>query len=97
MLEKDVERYLVRKIRAAGGRALKFESPGCTGVPDRMILMPGGHISFAELKRPRKTERARQIYVQSELRRLGFTVYSTVDSFERVDQLLMEVTNGEDL
>ena len=34
-----------------GGVAYKFVSPGNSGVPDRIILMPGGKIYFVELKR----------------------------------------------
>lgn len=34
-----------------GGVAYKFVSPGNSGVPDRIILMPGGQVYFVELKR----------------------------------------------
>lgn len=84
MLEKEIERFLVDRIKALGGLCLKFESPGYTGVPDRMILLPGGCVSFVELKQPGKRERPRQVIVQKRLRELGFTVYSTVDSMDKV-------------
>ena len=38
MLEKDLERKLVRAVRESGGLALKFVSPGMAGVPDRLLL-----------------------------------------------------------
>lgn len=41
-MEKAVEAYLRKCVKAAGGLALKLVSPGQTGVPDRLILMPGG-------------------------------------------------------
>ena len=66
---------------------LKFESPGFTGVPDRIILMPGGEAFFVELKAPGKTERPRQEYVQQQFRRLGFIVISSVDSEEGIDRV----------
>lgn len=50
MLEKDIEKVLVSSIRAEGGRAYKFTSPGNAGVPDRMVCLPGGFIAFVELK-----------------------------------------------
>lgn len=50
MLEKDIEARLVRGVKALGGKAYKFVSPGNIGVPDRMIVLPGGKIIFAELK-----------------------------------------------
>lgn len=79
-LEKVIERKLRDGVKKLGGGAqcLKFESPGTSGVPDRMILLPGGRVVFVELKQVGKQERMRQTYVQSQMRRLGFTVFSTV-------------------
>ena len=50
MLEKDVEKKLIRGIKKLGGRAYKWVSPGNAGVPDRIIIMPEGRIYFVELK-----------------------------------------------
>ena len=50
-LEKHVEALLVTGVKRMGGLAYKFVSPGNSGVPDRIILMPGGKIYFVELKR----------------------------------------------
>ena len=50
MLEKEIEKKLVEGIRRLGGRAYKWVSPGSNGVPDRIIVMPGGRILFVELK-----------------------------------------------
>lgn len=90
MWENYYENKLRRKIRALGCGAvcLKFVSPGYTGVPDRIILLPGGHVIFVELKQPGKVERERQRYVQSVLRRLGFDVFSAVDSDARIDEVV---------
>lgn len=66
---------------------LKFESPGMSGVPDRVILLPGGHTVFVELKQPGKRERARQEYVQQKIRDAGFAVFSGVDSPEKIRQV----------
>lgn len=48
--EKHLERVLVRRVQAAGGVAYKFVSPARRGVPDRLIVLPGGRVFFAELK-----------------------------------------------
>ncbi len=88
MLEKQIEARLRNRIKAIGGICFKFESPGYTGVPDRLILLPGGTVVFAELKAPGKLERRRQCYVQSRIRKLGFTVWSGVDSYQAVDALV---------
>lgn len=52
MLEKHIESKLRKKVKELGGRAYKFVSPGNSGVPDRLIVLPNGKIGFAELKRP---------------------------------------------
>ena len=88
MLERDIEKKLVRPIRDLCGRCLKFETPGFTGVPDRIILLPGAHIVFVETKHPGKKERARQVYVHGLLRAMGFTVYSTIDSVVKVAAII---------
>ena len=88
MLEKEIERHLRDSVRALGGLCLKLVCPGFTGVPDRLVLLPGGALCFAELKRPGQVERQRQSFVQQRLRRLGFAVFSSVDSWAKVDDVL---------
>ena len=79
MLERDVESRFRKAVEACGCRCLKFVSPGFAGVPDRIVLIPGGKICFVELKAPGKRERPRQRYVQGLLRKMGFEVFSSVD------------------
>lgn len=88
-LESSIERQLKRTVEGLEDKimCLKFESPGMSGVPDRVILLPGGHIVFVELKQPGKHERARQEYVQQKIRDAGFTVFSGVDSPEKIRQV----------
>ena len=50
--ESAVERRLVSGVKARGGLCWKFVSPGMSGVPDRIVLLPGARIVFVELKRP---------------------------------------------
>ena len=50
MLEKEIEKRLCDGVKKLGGYAYKFTSPGNDGVPDRMVIMPGGDITFVELK-----------------------------------------------
>lgn len=88
MLERDIETKLIRPVRKLGGLCLKFELPGFTGLPDRIILLPGPHVVFVETKQPGKTERARQEYVHGLLRKMGFTVYSTIDSAVKVAAII---------
>lgn len=90
MLERDIERRLIAPVKALGGVCWKFETPGYTGVPDRIILLPGGIVRFVETKQPGKKERPRQRFVHSLLRSLGFTVYSTVDSVEKISAIIAD-------
>lgn len=98
MTESYIENKLRTKIKAlkCGALCLKFVSPGFMGVPDRIILLPGAKVIFAELKKPKETERARQKYVHHLLRGLGFDVFSSVDSLEKVNLIVercIEVVN----
>ena len=88
ILEKEIERKLRDGVKDLGGLCLKLVCPGFTGVPDRMILLRGGVIAFAELKRPGQRERQRQAYVQHRLRKMGFIVFSAVDSWVAVEGIL---------
>lgn len=74
MNEKKIEKKLRVEIEKLGGLAIKLQSQYYTGLPDRMILMPQGRISFAEIKTTGKKTTARQAIVHGELRDLGFKV-----------------------
>ena len=50
MREKHIEQKLTSKVNAMGGMAIKFTSPGLDGLPDRLILLPGGMVAFVEVK-----------------------------------------------
>jgi hypothetical protein len=52
MLERDIEKYLVKCVAQAGGKAFKFVSPSNRGVSDRIVCLPDGTTHFIELKRP---------------------------------------------
>jgi len=86
--ECSVETRLRQRCRQEGFLCFKFVSPGVTGVPDRIILLHNGRVVFVELKAPGKRERARQKYVQECLRVYGFKVMSSVDSYDRVEEVI---------
>ena len=90
MNEKDIESRLRKDVKAAGGLALKFVSPGYAGVPDRVVLMPGGMMCFAELKAPGKVMRPLQMKRKKQLESLGFKV-CCIDSIEQIKDLINEM------
>ena len=51
--EANVERSFCKRLREAGCLVYKFVSPGNDGVPDRIVVMPGGRVIFVELKTER--------------------------------------------
>ena len=50
MREKQIEAKLTQAAKMLGGVAPKFVSPGYDGMPDRIVLLPGGHMAFVEVK-----------------------------------------------
>ena len=81
--EKQIEQYLVKRVKEMGGKAYKFVSPGNAGVPDRLVCLPGGRIVFVELKAPGKKPTPLQLVKHRELQNLGFKVL-VIDSKEVV-------------
>lgn len=90
MREKQIEQKLVQSVRKSGGMCLKFVSPNFDGMPDRLILLPGGKIAFAELKAPGKKPRPLQLARHKSLMKLGFRVY-IIDSVEQIGAILDEI------
>ena len=87
MRGRDVERYLRERVKQLGGRAYKFVSPGNNGVPDRIVMLPGGKLFFVELKAPGKETTALQDAQIDRISKLGQDVF-VVDSKEKVDNIL---------
>jgi len=65
----------VKTVRARGGLAPKFVSPGMDGMPDRLLLLPSGKIAFVETKATGKRLRPLQERRKKQLEALGFAVY----------------------
>lgn len=88
--EKIIEQKLVHAVKAMGGIAPKFVSPGYDGMPDRLVLLPGARVAFVEVKamgcKPRPIQEARH----ELLRRLGFRV-CVLDDGAQIQHLLNEL------
>ena len=93
MRESQIEARLSREVKHAGGLCLKWVSPGCTGVMDRIVLLPGGRVIFVELKQPGGRLSERQKWMRDVLSGLGMDVRCLWNK-EQVDEFLEEVTRG---
>ncbi len=87
MKESTIEAALRRAVIRHGGLALKFVSPGMAGVPDRLLLFPGGRMAFVEVKAPGRKPRPLQVYRMDQLRKLGFKVF-VIDGREQIESVL---------
>ena len=87
MREKEIEAALVKAAKKWNGLALKFVSPGMSGVPDRLVLLPDGKLGFIELKAPGKRMRLLQEKRKRQLEALGFLVFC-LDSKEEIEVML---------
>ena len=90
MREKQVEQKLVRAVKARGGICPKFVSPGFDGMPDRIVLLPGRHFGFVEVKAPGEVPRPLQISRHRLMKKMGFQVY-VLDDPEKIGGILDEI------
>ena len=93
MKEATIERKLVSAAKLRGGICPKFVSPGFDGVPDRIVLLPGGKIGFVEVKAPREKPRPLQLARHNRLRQLGFKVY-ILDGTDQIGEIVYEIKSS---
>ena len=74
---------------AVGGGAPDLVSPGFDGMPDRLVLMPGGRIGFVEGKAPGKVARPLHVARHRLSNRQGFKAF-TFDAPEQIRGILDE-------
>lgn len=74
MREEYIEMVFREDVKKRGGKAIKL-APTIAGLPDRMVLMPGGRVVFVELKRPDGEVSAIQKARHAEFMLLGHPVF----------------------
>ncbi len=94
MRERAIERKLIQEVKLRGGFCPKLTSPGTDGMPDRMVLLPGGHIGFVEVKAPGQKPRPLQIARHRVLTQLGFKVY-TLDDAGDIPRIIAEIGGAD--
>lgn len=90
--EKKLEAYCRVVAKQHEVLALKFVSVSLVGLPDRIFLIPGGKICFAEFKTTGKKLSKIQERVRTMLLKLGFK-YFVVDDLESRDELVKHLIN----
>ena len=90
ILEKDLERKFKDSMETLGCLVFKFVSPGKAGVPDRLVVMPGGRCFFVEMKRPGGKLRPLQHYWKDRLEAQGAGYY-VIDSFDGIEAVMRKV------
>lgn len=96
VLERDIEAKLVREVKRRGGLTYKFSSPGCTGVPDRIIIVPDKYyprVVFVELKTKNGTLKRNQVNQIHLMRDKGAEVHVTY-GVEQMMALITELFPG---
>lgn len=90
MREKTTEQKLIRAVKSRDGICPKFVSPGMDGMPDRIVLLPGGKIGFVEAKALGKKPRLLQMKRHRQLQALGFKVF-VLDDPGQIPEIIREV------
>lgn len=90
MREKVIEQKLVTAVKNMSGICPKFVSPGFDGMPDRIVLLPGGHIGFVEVKSMGCKPHPLQLARHGLLRRLGFKVF-VLDDEQQIGGILVAI------
>jgi len=86
MRERDIEGYLVLRVKASGGEVRKVKWIGRNGAPDRRVMLPG-RCFWVELKAPGKEPEAHQLREHHRMRKQGEKVL-VIDSLKGVDDAL---------
>lgn len=90
MKESAIEARLVRMVRERGGLCYKFVSPGNPGVPDRIVITPGGRTIYVELKTEVGRLSGLQKWQRSELEKRGADI-RVLKGLAQVKQFVEEV------
>lgn len=90
MLEKEIEKALVKEVKALGGLCIKFTSPSMDGLPDRMVFLQNSKFAFVELKAKGKKPRPLQLKRMADFKKLGFRSY-VIDDKEQIGGVIDEI------
>lgn len=100
MRERDIEAYLVQRVKSMGGEVRKVQWIGRRGAPDRLVMMPPELLEigdqredsvaqtiWVELKAPGKVAEPHQLREHRRMQAMGQRV-EVIDSLAGVEALL---------
>lgn len=97
MRESDIEKHLVKRVKALGGEVRKVQWIGRRGAPDRLVMLPPTDgacylrgrtaTTWVELKAPGVKPESYQLREHARMRMMGQRVV-VIDSIEGVEELL---------
>ena len=96
--ERDIEKYLVKRVKELGGEVRKVKWIGRNGAPDRLVMifrpsdtvggpMLLGSTLWVELKAPGEKPTTAQLREHTRMSSMGQRVW-VIDSLEGVDRML---------
>lgn len=86
MLESRIEAYLSDRVVEAGGMVAKLV-PVVAGLPDRLVILPGGVIRLVELKSPTGRLRPVQVAWHKKAAKRGVVV-PVLSSHDDIDMFM---------
>lgn len=93
MLEKEIEKALVKEVKALGGFCIKLTSSSMDGLPDRMVFLSDGKFAFVELKAKGKKPRPLQLKRMADFKKLGFRSF-VIDDKEQIGGVIDEILSS---
>jgi hypothetical protein len=89
-LESHLESFFRKRVRLLGGYTVKL-APTEAGVPDRLVIMPGGRMCLVELKTLTGSVSPIQTVWHRKVRRLGAKVHVLYGEAGVIDWLRLQV------
>lgn len=92
MPEKEIERWMCGVLKKHGGITYKLIGL-VNGLPDRLVILPGGAVWFVELKTEKGRCSPMQNFRIGELRKQGANV-RVIRGLEAAKEFISEVTGN---
>ena len=93
MLEAQIEKTVSEYARGKGFLAYKFTSPNRAAVPDKLFILPSGHMFFCEFKRTGQKPTVPQEREHARLRQQNVQVY-VVDDIQQGKDIIDSMCAG---